>query len=276
MRAAAAWPSSASPPRLRSPAHPLPSPTPHTGCRCIVEGQGVGLLHGSITHLLDGYSGGQIVTNDGVGRGLRHPGQPGRPGQPVRRVPARDSAAAGSAGRRRTPAARRRGCRRPAPGPRSRPPWWWRPRRPAARARHCDPLASTVVTDVCPRSSTTAVLPCATRASTRAKILSCAPTAVVGAQRVDRTVGAAEHELAVGAAGDRGELGRPAGRRRPPGSPAAGGDIEPEVAAPRRRGTTRAVVTAGQRRRRTGQRDRPVAVPTAKRSSGPTARRNRG
>src|SRR5882757_9029632 len=31
------------------------------GARCFVEGQGVGLLHGSITHLLDGDAGGQIV-----------------------------------------------------------------------------------------------------------------------------------------------------------------------------------------------------------------------
>ena len=40
------------------------------------------------------------------------------------------------------------------------------------------PLAEMVVTDVWPRSNTTAVFPCVTRASTRAKILSDAPTSV--------------------------------------------------------------------------------------------------
>ena len=39
-------------------------------------------------------------------------------------------------------------------------------------------LAEMVVTDVCPRSSTTTVFPCATRASTREKILNEAPTPV--------------------------------------------------------------------------------------------------
>ena len=105
------------------------------GARCFVEGQGVGLLHGSITHLLDGYTGGQIVTNDGIGCRLRHPGQPRstRPARTGRRAPG--SADAGSAGRCRTPAARRRGCRRPAPGRPDRRPSWWRLRRPAARVR---------------------------------------------------------------------------------------------------------------------------------------------
>ena len=166
-------------PAARDHLHARARPGHHVqGAGVVVEGQGVRLLHGSITHLLDGYSGGQIVTNDAVRRSLRHPGQPRRAGQPVRRARAPGTAAAASAGRCRTPAAPRRGCRRPARGPPGRRPSWWRPRRPAARARPWCPTASTVVTEVWPRSSTTTVLPCATSASTRAKICSRAPTAV--------------------------------------------------------------------------------------------------
>ena len=56
----------------------------------------------------------------------------------------------------------------------------------------------------------------------------------VGAQRVDRAVGAAEHQLAVGAAGDRGEVGAALSVDLHPGRRALG-DVDPEIAAARRR-----------------------------------------
>src|ERR1700739_2774295 len=55
------------------------------GVRRFVKGQGVGLLHGWVTHLFDGNSGGQIVTNDNVRRGLGYPGQLSGPSQAVGR-----------------------------------------------------------------------------------------------------------------------------------------------------------------------------------------------
>ena len=82
---------------------------------------------------------------------------------------ARDTPGAGSAGRRRTPAVGRRECRRPGPGLAGRRPASSRPRRRSACSTR--PSAPIVVTEVCPRSRTTVVLPCVTRASTRAKIL---------------------------------------------------------------------------------------------------------
>ena len=143
------------------------------GVRRFVKSQRVGLLHGWVTHLFDGNSGGQIVTNNNVRRGLGYPGQPARPGQAVRGLP------------------HRVGLAQDQRGPLEQQPYTssWPPRvsatstrpsgsaarvvapSPARNACWARPSAPIVVTEVCPRSSTTVVFPCVARASTRAKIL---------------------------------------------------------------------------------------------------------
>ena len=189
-----------------------------------------------------------------------HASRATRPVRTGHRAPGR--ADAGSAGRRRTPAVRRRGCRRPAPGRPDRRPWWWRPRRPAAPARRRRRSASTVVTDVCPRSSTTVVLPCVTRESTRAKIFSWAPTRGVGANVYtapsalpSTSLPSARRAIAVKSV--------PSGRRHPPVAVPAG-EVDPEVAAAGRQ-VGRALAVAGHRGRRSGQRHRSRRRPTRQR-----------
>ena len=103
---------------------------------------------------------------------------------------------------------------------------WWSPRsaRGPARPPYC--LVST-------------------RASTRAKIFSSRADRGVGGQGVHRAVGAAEHQPAVGAPGDRGEVGAVPDRRRRSRSTAPRRDVDREVPALGRPGTT---VAVGRRR----------------------------
>ena len=190
------------------------------GARRIVEGQRVRLLHGSISHLLDGDSGRQIVTNDGVGRRLCHPRQP---------VALPD--AARPYGRSRT-GKRWRRISGSTPYTSSSPP------RVSATSTRPAGSAAIVVAPSPARSACSDVGAVGVQAGDRGlpavqhdRRIALRDNGVhpredlqpradrgVGGQCVHGTVGAAQHQPAVGAPGDGGEIDRVLALARRPSS----------------------------------------------------------
>ena len=160
-------------------------------------------MHGWVTHLLDWYSGCQIVTTTYSWRSVTPtPAGTSPRGRRARRAP--DSAGAASAGRCRTPAAHPGSATNTRPGGSTASVV--RPLRRAARARPC---AAGVdrghrrLTAVQHHSG----IPLCDKGVDASEDLQLRADRGLRTQRVDRAVGAAEHQLAVGAAGDRGEVG---------------------------------------------------------------------